>query len=121
MNTKSAPSGPETVICITRGVTLFRNTFDIPRVLDRIHNRVAAWHSISTRSTAHSFVVYRVQTGGCESKTLQVGDNIGIILGLLKKPRRKEWILRNFHSADTEATTGAIDDLLERGVVHDCE
>jgi hypothetical protein len=120
INMKPAPNGSKGVICIARGATLFRNAFDIPSVFERIQNRVGAWRTISTRSTAHNFVVYRSQTGGCESKALQVGDNIGIILELLAKPRRKKWILRKFPAADAEAASYAIDDLLERGVLRVC-
>ena len=117
---KPASNGSDGVICIACGVTLFRKTFDIPSALDRIQNRVGTWPSISTRSTAHNFVVYRSQTGGCESKVLQVGDNIGTILELLAKPRRRKWISGKFSAVDSEATTGAIDDLLKRGVLRDC-
>jgi radical SAM superfamily enzyme YgiQ (UPF0313 family) len=118
-NRQSGPNGTEGSICVASDTTLFRNTFDIPTVLDRIHDRVGAWRSISTRSVSHSFVVYRGQTGGYESKTLRVGDNVGIILDLLAKPRRKRWILGKFPPADADATSGAIDDLLRRGVLHD--
>src|SRR5947207_4899852 len=120
INVKPAPNGSKGVICIARGATLFRNSFDIPSAFDRIQNRVGAWRTISTRSTAHNFVVYRSQAGRCESKALQVGDNIGIILELLIKPRRKRWILRKFPAADVEAASNAIDDLLRRGVLRDC-
>jgi radical SAM superfamily enzyme YgiQ (UPF0313 family) len=115
-----APNWSEGVICIARGVTLFRKTFDIPSALDRIHNRVGAWRSISTRSTAQNFIVYRGQTGSCESKALQVGDNIRLILELLTKPRRRKWILRKFSAAYADAASNAIDDLLERGVLQVC-
>jgi radical SAM superfamily enzyme YgiQ (UPF0313 family) len=117
INVKSALNGSKQVIRVARGVTLFPNTFDIPSALDRIHNRVGAWRSISTRSTAHNFVVYRGQTGGCESKAVQVGDNIRLILELLTKPRQRKWILRKFPDGAVEAASNAIDDLLERGVL----
>ncbi len=120
INMKPAPNGSKGGICIAHGATLFRNSFDIPSAFDRIQDRVGAWRTISTRSTAHNFVVYRSQTDGCESKALQVGDNIGIILELLIKPRRKRWILRKFPAAAAEAASNAIDDLLERGVLRVC-
>jgi hypothetical protein len=117
---KPAPNGSKGVICIARGATLFRNAFDIPSVFESIQNRVGAWRTISTRSRTHNFVVYRSQTGGCESKALQVSDNIGQILELVTKPRQKKSILRKFPAADAEAASNAIDDLLERGVLRVC-
>jgi radical SAM superfamily enzyme YgiQ (UPF0313 family) len=120
MNVKSTPNGSKEVIRIARGVTLFRKTFNIPSAVDRIHKRVGAWRTISTRSRTHNFVVYRSQTGGCESKALQVSDNIGQILELVTKPRQKKSILRKFPAADAEAASNAIDDLLERGVLRAC-
>ena len=120
MNVKSAPNGSKEVIRIARGVTLFRKTFDIPSALGRIHNLVGVWHSISTRSRTHNFVVYRGKNGGCESKALQVSDNIGQILELVTKPRQRKWILRKFPAADADAASNAIDDLLRRGVLREC-
>jgi len=116
---QSVPNGSENVISVAPGTTIFRNTFDIPSVLDRIHDRVANWRTISTRSTSHSFVVHRGQIG-YESKTLRVGDDVGIILDLLSEPRQKKWILGKFPIADAEATSDAIDDLLNRGVLFEC-
>lgn len=118
-NTAAKQNGTDEVICVAGGATLFRNTFDIPGVLERIHHRAAAWRSISTRPTRHSFVVYPGQSG-YESKTLQVGDNVAMILELLTAPRRKKWVLGKFSPADAEATNVAIADLLSRGVLHDC-
>jgi len=118
-NAQPRPNGSDGDICVARGTTLFRNTFDIPTVLDRIHHRVAAWRSTSARSTSHNFVVYR-GTSGYESKTLQVGDNVATILDVLTRPRRKGWILRKLPAADAQATNGAIVDLLRRGVLHNC-
>jgi len=110
-----AKNGNNGLICLAKGTTQFRDTFDIPSALDRIHDRVGAWRSISGQPTSHNFVVYRAQAG-YESKTLRVGDNVGIILDLLTKPRRKRSIVDRFSAADAEATSGAIDDLLRRGV-----
>ena len=63
--------------------------------------------------------IFRGQIG-YESKTLRVGDNVGIILDLLSEPRQKKWILGKFPIADAEATSDAIDDLLNRGVLFEC-
>ena len=114
-----AKNGNNGLICLAKGTTQFRDTFDIPSALDRIHDRVGAWRSISGQPTSHNFVVYRAQAG-YQSKTLRVGDNVGIILDLLTKPRRKRSIVDRFSAADAEATSGAIDDLLRRGVLRDC-
>ena len=119
-NTQPASNGDEGTICIASGATLFRNTFDIPSVLDRIQHQAAAWRSISTRSTNHSFLVYRSQTAGYQSRTLQIGDNVGMIVDLLIEPRQKGWILKKFSAADSEATSGAVEDLLRRGVLRRC-
>ena len=118
-NAQATQNGTDEVICVAGGATLFRDTFDIPSVLNRIHHRVVAWRSTPTRSTRHSFVVYPGQSG-YESKTLQVGDNVATILELLTTPRRKKWVLGKFPRADAEATNVAIADLLRRGVLHDC-
>jgi hypothetical protein len=119
-NTQSASNRAEGMICAASGATLFRNTFDIPKVLDRIQNQAAAWRSISSRATNHSFLVYRSQTAGYQSRTLQIGDNVGMIVDLLAQPRQKGWILKKFSAAEADATSGAIEDLLRRGVLRHC-
>jgi radical SAM superfamily enzyme YgiQ (UPF0313 family) len=119
VNAQATQNGTDQIICVAGGATLFRDTFDIPSVLERIHQRSIAWRSIPARSTRHSFVVYPGQSG-YESKTLQVGDNVAMILELLTTPRRKKWVLGKFSQADAEATDVAITDLLRRGVLHDC-
>jgi radical SAM superfamily enzyme YgiQ (UPF0313 family) len=113
-----AANGTGRVLCFANGATLFRNTFDIPSVLDRIQDRGDSWRSISTRSAAHNFVVYR-ERASSESKTLHVSENVTIILNLLKKPRQETWILSKFPKGDAQAAGAAIDDLLKRGVLRD--
>ncbi len=103
-------------ICVAPRTTIFRNTFDIPRALDRIDHRVASWRSISTRSTSHSFVVHRGKSG-YESKTLAVDNEIGLLLKLLATPRPRAWALKKFSPVHERVTEGAIEDLLERGVL----
>jgi radical SAM superfamily enzyme YgiQ (UPF0313 family) len=115
-NGQVSNSAANRIICLAEGTTLLRNTFDIPNVLERLHDQAGAWRSISSRSTSHSFVVYRGLIG-CESKTLRVGDSVGIILDLLAKPRRESWILKKMPALDEKATSNAIDDLLKRGVL----
>src|SRR4030095_3322396 len=110
--------GTERVMCLNDGVTVFRRTFDIPSVLEQIDNRTESWRSISTPSTAHSFVVHPRQTS-YESKTLRVGDKVAEILQLLKRPRPEEWILEKF-PAEADATSAAINDLFRRGVLREC-
>ena len=112
-------NGTEKIMCLNDGVTVFRRTFDIPSVLEQIDNRTGSWRSISTPSTAHSFVVHPKQTS-YESKTLRVGDKVAEILQLLKRPRRKEWILEKFPAAEADATSAAINDLFRRGVLREC-
>src|SRR5437762_6813241 len=58
-----AKNGNNGLICLAKGTTQFRDTFDIPSALDRIHDRVGAWRSISGQPTSHNFVVYRAQAG----------------------------------------------------------
>jgi radical SAM superfamily enzyme YgiQ (UPF0313 family) len=113
-----AANGTGKVLCFANGATLFRNTFDIPSALDRIQDRGDSWRSISTRSAAHNFVVYR-ERASSESKTLHVSENVTIILDLLKKPRQETWILSKFPKGDAQAAGAAIDDLLKRGVLRD--
>ena len=115
-NAQSTSNGADEVIWVADGATLFRNTFNVPAVMERIDHRVAAWRSTSARSASHSFVVYRGQSG-YESKTLQIGENVAMILELLNKPRPKRWVLEKFSPADTEATNVAIGDLVRRGVL----
>jgi hypothetical protein len=117
--TKLASKESEKLLCLADGTTIFRNTFDIPSALDKINHGAESRHSISTRSTAHSFVVYCGETG-YESKTLRVGASITIILELLKEPRRKQWILEKLPVAVANATCAAIDELFRRGVLCDC-
>jgi hypothetical protein len=112
-------NGSESLICLANGATVFRNTFDIPSVLDLIHDRVRSWQSISTRSTAHNFVVYRGKTG-FESKTLRVGNSVAAIVDLLKKPRPLRVIVGQFKRPDAQLAAAAIEDLCERGVVRSC-
>jgi hypothetical protein len=107
-----ATNGCQRIMHLANSATLFRNTFDIPSVLDRMHNAAESWRSVSVRSTTNNFVVYRQHTGS-ESKTLRVGENIAVVLDLLQKPRPKGWILRKFPVAD------ALNDLVKRGVL-DC-
>ena len=91
---QNGTNGTERVMCLNDGVTVFRRTFDIPSVLEQIDNRTESWRSISTPSTAHSFVVHPRQTS-YESKTLRVGRKVAEILQLLKRPRREDWIWKN--------------------------
>jgi hypothetical protein len=112
-------NGTEKVMCLNDGVTVFRRTFDIPSVLEQIDNRTGSWRSISTRSTAHNFVVHPRKTS-YESKTLRIGDKVAEILQLFKKPRREEWILEKFLAGEAGATSAAINDLFRRGVLREC-
>lgn len=119
-NLPSGTNGLERVLCFARGATLFRNTFNIPRVLDEIHDGVKSWRSISARSIRHNFVIYCEHVGS-ESKTLRVNENIAIILDFLKEPRSEAWILRKFAPINTNAARGAIADLLKRRVLRVCD
>jgi len=112
-------NGSKKLMCLTDGVTVFRHTFDIPSVLEQIDHRTGLWRSLSTRSTAHSFVVHPRQTT-YESKTLRIGDKVAEILQLLKRPRREEWILEKFPAAEADATSAALNDLFRRGVLRKC-
>jgi hypothetical protein len=116
---RNGTNGTEKLMCLNDGVTVFRRTFDIPSVLERIDNRTGSWRSMSTRSTAYSFVVYPRQTT-YESKTLRIGDKVAEILRLLKRPQREEWILGKFPSPEAGATSAAINDLFRRGVLREC-
>jgi len=118
-NFQNGTNGSKQVMCLSDGVTVFRHTFDIPSVLEQIDNRTASWRSISTGSTAHSFVVHGRQTT-YESRTLRIGDKVAEILQLLRKPRREEWILEKFPAAEAGATSAAINDLFRRGVLREC-
>jgi radical SAM superfamily enzyme YgiQ (UPF0313 family) len=115
---QNGTNGTEGVMCLNDGVTVFRRTFDILSVLEQIDNRMESWRSISTRSTAHSFVVHPRQTS-YESKTLRIGDKVAEILQLLRRPRSEEWILEKF-PAEADATSAAINDLFRRGVLREC-
>jgi hypothetical protein len=116
---RNGTNGTEKLMCLNDGVTVFRRTFDIPSVLERIDNRTGSWRSMSTKSTAYSFVVYPRQTT-YESKTLRIGDKVAEILRLLKRPQREEWILGKFPSPEAGATSAAINDLFRRGVLREC-
>jgi radical SAM superfamily enzyme YgiQ (UPF0313 family) len=118
-NFQDGTNGSKKVMCLTDGVTVFRHTFDIPSVLEQIDNRTASWRSISTGSTAHSFVVHGRQTT-YESRTLRIGDKVAKILQLLERPRREESILEKFPAAEAGATSAAINDLFRRGVLREC-
>jgi radical SAM superfamily enzyme YgiQ (UPF0313 family) len=118
-NFQNGTNGTEMIMYLADEATLFRRTFDIPSALDQINDRTGSWRSISTRSKTHSFVVHRRQTS-YESRTLRIGDNVAEILDLLTKPRRRRWILEKLPAADRLATRRAIDDLLRRGVLHEC-
>src|SRR5437762_205871 len=118
-NFQNETNGTERIMCLADEATFFRRTFDIPRALDQINDGMGSWHSISTRSKTHSFVVHRRQTT-YESRTLRIGDNVAEILDLLTTPRPKRWILGKFPAADGPATSRAIDDLLRRGVLREC-
>jgi len=118
-NFQNGTNGSKKVMCLSDGVTIFRHTFDIPSVLEQIDNRTASWRSISTGSTAHSFVVHGRQTT-YECRTLRIGDKVAEILQLLKRPRREEWILEKFPAAEAAATSAAINDLFRRGVLREC-
>jgi radical SAM superfamily enzyme YgiQ (UPF0313 family) len=115
-NMQFAGNGWERIMSFPNSATLFRNTFDIPSVLDRIHKGAESWRSISARPTTYNFVVYR-EHAGSESKTLRVSENVAVVLDLLKKPRPKGWILREFPGADARAVAVAIEDLFKRGVL----
>jgi radical SAM superfamily enzyme YgiQ (UPF0313 family) len=119
-NFQNETNGTERIMCLADEATFFRRTFDIPRALDQINDGTGSWRSISTRSKTHSFVVHRRQTT-YESRTLRVGANVAEILDLLTTPRPKRWILGKFPAADGPATSRAIDDLLSRGVLRECE
>jgi hypothetical protein len=106
-----AKSGCQRMMHLSNSATLFRNTFDIPSVLDRMHDGADPWRSISVRSTTNNFVVYRQRTGS-ESKTLRVSKNVAIALDLLQKPQARLSVLGRFPIAD------ALEDLIERGVLH---
>ncbi len=118
-NLRNGTNGTERKMCLADDATLFRRTFDIQSALNQINDRPGSWRSISTRSKTHSFVVHRRQKS-CESMTLRIGDNVAEILDLLAKPRPKRWLLEKFPAADRAATVRAIDDLLSRGVLHEC-
>ena len=118
-NFQNGTNGTERIMYLADEATLFRRTFDIPSALDQINDRTGSWRSISTRSKTHSFVVHRRQAS-YESRTLRIGDNVAEILDLLTKPRRRRWILEKFPAADGLAIRRAIDDLLTRGVLHEC-
>jgi hypothetical protein len=118
-NFQNGTNGSKKVMCLTDGVTVFRHTFDIPSVLEQIDNRTASWRSISTGSSAHSFVVHGRQTT-YESRTLRIGDKVAEILQLLRRPRREGWILEKFPVAEAGATSAAINDLFRRGVLREC-
>src|SRR5438876_5944840 len=118
-NFQNETNGTERIMGLADEATVFRRTFDIPRALDQINDGMGSWHSISTRSKTHSFVVHRRQTT-YESRTLRIGDNVAEILDLLTTPRPKRWILGKFPAADGPATSRAIDDLLRRGVLREC-
>jgi hypothetical protein len=75
-----------------------------------------SWRSISARSKAHNFVIYR-EHAGSESKTLRIGENVAVILDLLNKPRSAAWILGRFPVADARMVRAVLDDLCERGVL----
>ena len=115
-NVQSTANGSERVLCLTNGATLFRDTFDIPKVLDRIQDGAESWRSISARSKAYNFVIYR-EHAGSESKTLRIGENVAVILDLLKKPRSVAWILGRFPVADAPMVPAVLDDLCKRGVL----
>lgn len=115
-NNRALTNGVQERICVAPRTTIFRNTFDIPGVLTRIDHRVASWRSISTRSSSHSFVVYRGKAG-YESKTLDVSNEVGLLLELLTTPRRRAWALKKFSRTYESATESAIEDLLKRGVL----
>ena len=118
-NLQFAANGLERVLCLANGATLFRNTFDIPRALDEIHDGMKSWRSISTRSTRHNFVVYCEHVGS-ESKTLKIIKNVAIILAYLTASRSEAWILSKFGPVNTNAARGAIADLLKRRVLCVC-
>ena len=118
-NFQNGTNGAERIMYLVDEATLFRRTFDIPSALDQINDGTGSWRSISTRSKTHSFVVHRRQTS-YESRTLRIGDNVAEILDLLTKPRRRRWILEKFPAADGLVMRRAIDDLLMRGVLHEC-
>jgi radical SAM superfamily enzyme YgiQ (UPF0313 family) len=118
-NLRNGTNGTERVTYLADEATLFRDTFDIPGALDQINERTGSWRSISTSCKAYSFIVHRDQTS-YESRTLRIGDNVAEIIDLLTKPRRRRWILGRFPAADEVATKRVIDDLLRRGVLHEC-
>jgi radical SAM superfamily enzyme YgiQ (UPF0313 family) len=115
-NVQSTANGSERVLCLTNGATLFRDTFDIPKVLDRIQDGAESWRAMSARSKAYNFVIYR-EHAGSESKTLRIGENVAVILALLKKPRSAAWILGRFPVADAHMVRAVLDDLCKRGVL----
>jgi hypothetical protein len=115
-NMQFATNEYQPIMHLVNNATLFSNTFDIPSVLDRMHNEPECWRSISVRSTTNNFVVYR-QHPGSESKTLRVGESIAVVLNLLQRPRPRGWILRKFPVADRPAIADALNDLVERGVL----
>ena len=118
-NLQFATNGPERILCLANGATLFRNTFDIPRALDEIHDGMKSWRSISARSTRHDFVVYCEHVGS-ESKTLRISRHVAIILDYFQEPRSEAWILSKFEPVNTNAAREAIADLLKRRVLCVC-
>jgi hypothetical protein len=112
-------NGNEKVMCLASEATLFRQTFDIPRVLEQINDQPESWRSISTLSKTHSFVVHRRPTT-YESRTLRIGEKVAEILALMSRPRREGWILGKFPAAEAGPTSAAIDDLFKRGVLREC-
>ena len=118
-NNHTSPKRFQGRICVAPRTTIFRNTFDIPGVLDRIDHRVASWRSVSARSISHCFVVYRGRAG-YESKTLDVSNDVGFLLELLITPRPRAWALKKFSRTYESATESAIEDLLKRGVLQVC-
>ena len=117
-NVPSTASSAAKMLCLANGATLFRNVFDIPNVLDRIHGQAGSWQSISTRSKAHNFVIY-AEPADSESKTLRVDHNVAVILDLFEKPQSVASIMGIFPVADAERVHAMIHDLFERGVLRE--
>lgn len=118
-NSRNGTNRPEAVMCLANDATLFRHTFDIAAALEQISNRTESWRSIPARSRAHNFVVHGRQTT-YETSTLRIGENVAEILELFQQPQKERSILEKFRGAEANAVRAAIDDLLGRGVLHEC-
>jgi radical SAM superfamily enzyme YgiQ (UPF0313 family) len=102
---------------VDRSATLFRRTFDIPKVLQRLKDGLRITEVRRGHGVKNNFVVYR-SPGSFESKTLRLSDEVAGIINMIQERERVSYAMDGF--AHTKSTRGrmAILDLVERGVLH---